>query len=372
MPGNATKLVHGADELIRVPDVAPPINVSTTFTYPDDPSQWVKAADATSIWGERPIYSRLSHPNSELVEQTISSRVGSYVVAYSSGLSAFNAAITHFNPKVLAIGHGYHGVTGIADIWTRNHGLKQISLEDDFSQLNKGDLVHVETPINPLGTVYDLETLSRKAHERGAFVLVDATFGPPPLQDPFKHGADMVMHSATKYFGGHSDLLAGLLFVKDKKTRDQLVEDRVYLGTNIANLESALLLRSLKTYELRVSKQSQSATAIVSYLAEHQKEIPHLKKIYHGSLQKDDFVAKQLVGGHSPVFAIEVDSEEFAKNLPGKLNYFYHATSLGGVESLIEWRALSDPTCPTTLLRVSIGVEDVEDLKQDLFQALTK
>lgn len=369
MPGNATKLIHGGDKLIRVPDVVPPINVSTTYAYPDDLSLFVKAADVTKVWGERPVYSRLSHPNSELVEQSISERVGSYVVAYSSGLSAFNALMTHFNPKVLAIGHGYHGVTGIADIWTRNHGLKQITLEDDFSKLGKGDLVHVETPINPLGTVYDLETLAAKAHERGAILSVDATFAPPPLLDPFKHGADIVMHSATKYFGGHSDLLAGLLFVKDAATRDQLVLDRIFLGTNIANLESSLLLRSLKTYELRVSRQSESATAIVAHLAANIDKFPHLKKIYHGLLQKDDFVARQQTG-HSPVFAIEVDTEEFAKRLPGKLKYFYHATSLGGVESLIEWRALSDDTCSPTLLRVSIGVEDVEDLIRDLEAAL--
>lgn len=370
MPGNSTQLIHGADSKIRVPDVAPPINISTTYAYPEDPNLLVKAIDATQIWGQRPIYSRASHPNSELVEETLSKRVGTYVVSYSSGLAAFNAAMTHYNPKVLAIGHGYHGVTGVADLWTRNHGLKQISLEDDFSQLNKGDVVHVESPINPLGTVYDIETLARKAHDRGAFLLVDATFAPPPLQDPFKHGADMVMHSATKYFGGHSDLLAGLLFTKSEQVRDQLVTDRLFLGTNIANLESSLLLRSLKTYELRVTRQSTSATEIVKYLAENQHKLPHLKKIYHGSLQADEFVAKQLTGGHSPVFSLEVDSEEFAKNLPRKLEYFYHATSLGGVESLIEWRALSDPTCAPTLLRVSIGVEDVEDLKQDLFQAL--
>ncbi|ABN66102.1 predicted protein [Scheffersomyces stipitis CBS 6054] len=370
MPGFSTNLIHGANHLNRVPDVAPPINVSTTFRYDNDPEKLVKLADKElfDILGT-PYYSRLSHPNSEQVEASVASITGGYVVAYSSGLGAFYASLTHFNPKVLAIGKGYHGCHGIANIWTRNYGLKQIDLDDDFSQLGKGDVVHLETPVNPEGVNFNIQYYADKAHARGAYLVVDATFAPPPLQDPFDFGADLVMHSATKFFGGHSDLLAGFLITKSKEVRDKLVYDRLLLGTNIANLESWMLLRSIRTLELRVLKQSENATKLVKFLVDNQDKFPDLVKVYHGSLQKDDYIKKQMPRGHSPVFSIEVSSEQFAKSLPSKLKYFHHATSLGGVESLIEWRAMSDDKVSVTLLRVSIGIENVEDLMEDFAAA---
>ncbi|KAK6198628.1 Cys/Met metabolism PLP-dependent enzyme-domain-containing protein [Scheffersomyces amazonensis] len=372
MAGNSTNLIHGADHIVRVKDVVPPINISTTYRYDSDPSKLIKVADKggyeilNNYW-----YSRLSHPNSEQIEQAVSKVTGGYVVAYSSGLSAFYALMTHYNPKVLAIGEGYHGIHGIADIFTRNQGLKQIKLDEDFSQLNKGDIVHLETPVNPEGITFDIKYYADKAHERGAYLSVDATFAPPPLSDPFKFGADIILHSATKFFGGHSDLLAGFLITKSQEIRDALLYDRLLLGTNIANLESSLLIRGIRTLDLRVRKQSDSATKIVDYLSKNKSKIPGLVEIYHGSLQTDAYIKDQMPNGHSPVFSIKVESENFAKYLPSKLQYFYHATSLGGVESLIEWRALSDPKAHPGLLRVSIGVEDYEDLLEDLLQAFS-
>lgn len=370
--GISTDLIHGADHLARVPDVIPPINIATTFSYDADPTKLVKMADQSPEFVNTGLYySRLSHPNSKNVEESIQKITGGYVVAYSSGLSAFYAALTHLNPKVLSIGKGYHGCHGIADIFTRNSGLKQVGLDEaGLAQLGPGDVVHLETPVNPEGLHFDIQYYADKAHEKGAYLVVDLTFAPPPLQNAFDFGADFVMHSATKYFGGHSDLLAGLLITKDQATRNQLLHDRLLLGTIIGLLESSLLLRSLKTFELRILKQSESATHIVKYLAEHQGDFPKLKKVLHGSLQTDAYIAKQVIG-HSPVFSILVDSEETARHLPSKLKYFHHATSLGGVESLIEWRAVSDPQVDPTLLRVSIGVENTEDLLDDLRGALS-
>lgn len=297
--------------------------------------------------------------------------IGAETVIYSSGLSAFNGLITHFNPKQVAVGQCYHGVHGILDIETRNHGLKQLSLEaEDLEKLQPGDLVHIETPVNPFGTSYDIKYFAEKAHAKGAILSVDSTFAPPPLQDPFKHGADVVMHSATKYFGGHSDLLAGILAVKSKELKKKLWFDRVYLGTNIGNLEAFLLLRSLRSFDLRIKKQSDNAFKIVQFLEQHKHEYKGLKKIYHSSLQTEPFVKEQLPNGYGPVFVIIVDSEETGKFLPSKLKYFHHATSLGGVESLIEWRALTDPHVQRDLLRVSIGTEDPNDLIEDFHQAL--
>ncbi|VEU20722.1 DEKNAAC101578 [Brettanomyces naardenensis] len=372
MPGFSTRLLYADRKTMdRVPDVVSPINVATTYRYPDKVEDFVMAKDVdpASLTTDRPLYSRLSHPNSSKCEAVLGDIVGGHAVAYNSGLSAFYAAVTYYNPKTVAIGHGYHGVHGILDILTRNYGIKQVRL-DQLDQLSKGDVVHIETPENPYSEVHDIAKYVKKAHEIGAYVIVDATFAPPPLQDPWEFDVDMVMHAATKYFGGHSDLLAGVLVTKDPKVKTQLVNDRVFLGTNIANLESFLLLRSLRTYELRIKRQSSNAEKIVAYLDSHRQDYPALKVLHHSSLQKDEYVAKQMKGGHSPVFAIELENEDQAKNFPSKLKYFQHSTSLGGVESLIEWRCLSDPTARPALLRISVGVEDAEDLIGDLDGAL--
>lgn len=349
-----------------------PINVSTTFRYTDDPAQLTAVADMPDGYPEDGyIYSRLAHPNSERVEAVFDEILGGHSVVYSSGLAAFYALMTHFNPKQIAIGQCYHGCRAISNIHTRNFNLKQLSLsEEDLDKLQPGDLVHIETPVNPYGTSYDLSYYAEKAHAKGALLSVDATFAPPPLQYPFQFGADVIMHSATKYFGGHSDLLAGVLVVKSKEIKKQLIDDRIYLGTNIANLESYLLLRSLRSYDLRILKQSANCLKIVTYLNDNKAKFKVLTKIHHSSLQTDAFVKQQLVGGYGPVFSIELDSKESAKTLPSRLKYFHHATSLGGVESLIEWRAVTDPYISQTLLRVSVGVEDPQDLIADLEQAL--
>ncbi|CDK25525.1 unnamed protein product [Kuraishia capsulata CBS 1993] len=371
MAGISTKLIHDDDSTARVPDVVQPINVSTTYRYSNNPDDLVpvtQRSDEEQL--SELIYSRLNHPNSVKAETILEGILGGHVVVYSSGLAAFFAALTYYNPKTLAIGKGYHGCHGIANIFSRLNGLNQIGLDDDFSVLQKGDIVHLETPVNPEGTAFDIKYYADKAHERGAFLTVDATFAPPPLQDPFLWGADLVLHSATKYFGGHSDLLAGVLVTKDPKVKLQLFHDRVYLGTNIPNLESYLLNRSLRTYELRILKQSKSAEEVVKYLNDNIAKYPVLTKVYHASLQTDAFVKEQLTGGYGPTFSIEVSEAEIAKTLPSRLKYFHHATSLGGVESLIEWRALTDASVQPTLLRISIGIEDSKDLIEDLDQAL--
>lgn len=371
MPELPTRLLYADRKVMdRVNDVVQPINVSTTYRYPDNPDDYVlgKDVDPAELTSARPYYSRLSHPNSSKCEALLGDVLEGEAVVYNSGLSSFYAAVTHFHPKTVAVDQCYHGVIGILNILSRNYGVKRVGL-DDIHTLQKGDLVHIETPVNPYATAVDLAKLVKEAHDVGAYVLCDSTFAPPPLQQVWDFDVDMVMHSATKYFGGHSDLLAGVLVTKDKAVKTQLLEDRIYLGTNIGNLESYLLIRSLRTYEMRIKRQSSNALKIVTYLNEHQSELPALKKIYHSSLQKEAFVANQQVGGHSPVFSILL-SPEAARAYPSKLKYFQHSTSLGGVESLIEWRPLSDPEIDLGLLRVSIGVENADDLIEDLVSAL--
>ena len=290
--------------------------------------------------------------------------------------------IVHLNPKRVAIYHGYHGCHGIIDIHNRLTGLQKISLDDDFQP---GDMIHVETPLNPTGEAKDLQYYADKAHKAGAYLTVDATFAPPPLQDPFAHGADIVMHSGTKYFGGHSDMLCGVLALNPRwaDRKPSLVMDRMLLGIVMGSLEGWLGLRSLRTLELRIKRQSETATALVSWLSSQLSDpssavAATVERVQHASLQpeaKDEnsWLRKQMPGGFGPVFAIWMKNEEMAKALPSKLDLFHHATSLGGVESLIEWRAMTDRGIDRRLLRVSIGLEGLEDIKADFegaFKAL--
>ena len=290
--------------------------------------------------------------------------------------------LVHLNPKRIAIGDGYHGCHGVIRILNRLTGLQQLPLDCPVEDLQPGDVIHVETPLNPTGEARNLAAYAEKAKKAGAYLTVDATFAPPPLQDHFKYDVDVVMHSGTKYFGGHSDMLCGTLSVnpKHKDWARALIEDRLILGSVMGSLEGWLGIRSLRTLELRVLRQSETATALVAWLAEQKKDASSavgtlVERIQHASLQPEaavegSWLREQMPNGYGPVFSLYLSDGEVAKRLPNKLRLFHHATSLGGVESLIEWRAMTDPNVDKRLLRVSIGVEGLEDLKQDLLQGL--
>lgn len=259
--------------------------------------------------------------------------------------------------------------------------------ESTWSTLGKGDLIHIETPLNPTGLTLPIHHFSSLAHARGALLSVDSTFGPPGLQDPFAHGADIVMHSGTKYIGGHSDMLCGVLAVRPGTLGNRtlgkdmvrgLREDRVFLGSVMGSLEGWLGVRSLRTMELRVQRQAQSADKIVEWLSSSKDTTVNnvVASVSHASLQAKEegnaWVKEQMPHGYGPVFAIYMKTPDFARRLPSYLRLFHHATSLGGVESLIEWRRMSDAGVDERLLRVSVGVEHWEDLKQDLLSAFEK
>ncbi|KAI1365689.1 pyridoxal phosphate-dependent transferase [Xylaria arbuscula] len=297
--------------------------------------------------------------------------------------------VVFLNPKRIAIGGGYHGCHGVLKVVSKLTGLKQLELDCADEELGPGDLIHVETPLNPTGEARDLEFYAEKARRTGAILSVDATFAPPPLLDPFAFGVDIIMHSGTKYFGGHSDLLCGVLAIAPRRAEKwlaQLQMERVFLGSVMGSMEGWLGIRSLRTLELRVRKQSADAENLVRWLeAERKREgsvvYDTVAEIKHASLQVDSdgkelgWLNKQMPNGFGPVFAIYMKDQDFARKLPSKLGLFHHATSLGGVESLIEWRSMTDDGVDKRLLRLSIGVEGWEDLRDDLvkgFEALLK
>lgn len=395
----ATLAIHGDDWLNTGTDVAPALHVSTTFRYPHDPAALVPESEVPPESLKHPtdvphIYSRLAAPNTTRLETLLSQLLKGKALTYGSGLAAFHALVVFFRPSVVAIGKddlgGYHGCHGVLALHTKMHGLKLADLHDertwDELGLGKGDIVHVETPLNPTGEAYDITALATKAHRRGAYLTVDSTFAPPGLQDPFELGADVVMHSGTKYIGGHSDLLCGVLAVPPD--RDDwlwgLWKERVFLGSAMGSLEGWLGVRSLRTLELRVRAQSRNAERIVAWLDEHLRTAGSsvaltVEKVVHASLQKADleqgWLKRQMPNGFGPVFALWMKDEQQAKRLPSKLKLFHHATSLGGVESLVEWRRMSDRSVSAKLLRFSIGAESWEDLRDDLaagFKALAE
>ncbi|OOQ83772.1 cystathionine beta-lyase [Penicillium brasilianum] len=383
--GTSTRSLHADDVLNIVSDVAPPMHLSTTFRYSDDPSALVPAANLISSdnYPTTHIYSRASCPNPTRFETILTSLLNGKAISYSSGLSALHAALTLLNPRRISVGEGYHGCHGVIALFTRLTGLQKLDLNCDPSLLEKGDVILLETPVNPKGTAFDIAAYAEKAHSRGAFLIVDGTFAPPGLQDPFLFGADLVMHSGSKYFGGHSDVLCGVLATQRDDWATQLLQDRLFLGSVMGNMESWLGVRSLRTLEVRVQRQSENTARLVSWLhsalhapnpapgSDESAIQTVLEEVFHASVQETegDWLSRQMPNGFGPVFSITMKEEAKARELPSRLHYFQHATSLGGVESLIEWRTMSDATVDRRLLRVSVGLENWEDLKADLVEA---
>ncbi len=390
----ASRAVHADDYINSHRAVAPPLHVSTNYRYSDDPEalrHWDNA-DPNAPYDSH-IYSRDSAPNTTRLETILSDLLGQRTLTYASGLAAFHAMIVFLNPRRVAIGDGYHGCHGVLALMKKLNGLETLELEDeaDMAKLQPGDVIHVETPLNPTGEARNLEYYARLAHDKGCYLTVDATFAPPPLLDPFAWGADIAMHSGSKYVGGHSDMLCGILAVNSKHIADPASEDpaknwiaglhkeRLVLGSVMGNLEGWLGVRSLRTLALRVERQSANTGHLVAWLVDELAKpeslvAKNVERVHYASLQKEaadpnSWLNRQMPNGFGTVFSIVLHKEGLARCLPSNLHLFHHATSLGGVESLIEWRRMTDPHVDPRLLRVSVGVEDWEDLKADLEQA---
>ncbi|OJD22343.1 hypothetical protein ACJ73_06309 [Blastomyces percursus] len=384
----ATLALHADDALNVVTDVAPPLHLSTTFRYCNNPEELVPWSDNTlaSLPATSHIYSRHTNPSSTRFETILTPLLHGHVVSYTSGLAALHAALVLLNPRRIAVSNGYHGSHGVIELQTRLNGLQKLPLDCPADELQQGDVILLETPINPHGTAFDIQHYANKAHARGAYLVVDSTFGPPSLQDPFRWGADVVLHSGSKYLGGHSDMLCGVLAVQRAEWKAQLVKDRLLLGSVMGNMEGWLGVRSLRTLEVRVQRQSANAARLVEFIhgalemadadvkegSEEAAVRAVVETVKHASLQEGEWVRRQMPNGFGTVFSITLREKQFAQLLPTKLRLFHHATSLGGVESLIEWRALTDPTVDQRLLRVSVGLENWEDLKADFVQAMTE
>ncbi len=340
----STLAVHADDGIDSDPDVAPPIHVASTFT----------ADNAQGM-----VYSRNDQPTRRRLEAVLGALEGGHAVVYASGLAAVQALLMHLRPRRVAIAaSGYHGTYAVLDQW-QPLGVEKMPLEAD---LRAGDLVWLETPRNPTCDVADIAAFAARARAAGAEVAVDSTFATPILQQPLALGAQFVMHSSTKFLSGHSDALGGVLAVADAGRAAKLRAERSIQGAVLGTLETWLTLRSLRTLDLRVKRQSASATEVAAWLR------GKVAKVWHPSLpgHPGHRVSREQMRGPGGVLSIELASETQARALPARLKLFRDATSLGGVESLMEWRRRHDANANPTLLRVSIGLEDPRDLIADL------
>ncbi|KAK0498754.1 Cys/Met metabolism PLP-dependent enzyme-domain-containing protein [Armillaria luteobubalina] len=384
---SGTVLIHG-DEAVHTTggtEVAPSISVSSTFKT-GLPGEGPDEDDVDFKNPERHVYSRYTQDVSTRAEHILSKINDGHALTYASGLSAAYAVRRSFfsMPKRIAINGGYFGCHSTIEVYnkSRDTPLELIDLDDEFQP---GDLCWLETPLNPSGESRDIKYYADKVHKAGGKILVDSTFAPPPLQYPFKWGADWYL-TATKYFGGHSDLLGGVLVVKTLDDWTALHHNRTYMGNVIGSLDAWLLLRSLRTLHLRVPRQSETATVLAKWLQSAERTpagqtfdgVPGglVTKVWHSSLQTKDergFNPKyQLEGGWNGTFAIQLATPEQAIQLPHNVENFVAATSLGGVESLIEYRARADIREDPRLIRISVGVEEIEDLKDGLRIGLQK
>jgi cystathionine gamma-lyase/homocysteine desulfhydrase len=373
----ATKCVHAGVH----PDpihgaVNPAIQLSTTFRQP---------APAEPLTYD---YSRAGNPTREALEEAIAVLEGGATGhAFSSGLSALDALLRTLDAgdHVVAAEDAYGGSIRLLNRVCARQGIATTFVDTrDLKATRKAmrkntKMVLLETPTNPLLRVSDIQAVAEVAHDGGARLVVDNTFMSPALQNPLKLGADAVFHSATKYIGGHSDVLAGVTACKDKELGEKIKFLQLAVGAVCPPFDSFLLLRGLKTLHLRMERHSESAALLAKRLEGHKA----VGGVFYPGLKSHDghalHVRQARSGGGMLSFTLK--DLKAAKRCVSSTRLFQLAESLGAVESLIQIPALmTHASVPAEmrrrtgledgLIRISVGVEDVEDLWADLEQAI--
>jgi len=310
-------------------------------------------------------YSRFDHPTGVAAERALGELDGGQALLFASGMAAATAIVLGLSEpgKTIALGEGcYYGTTRLFE-QLAPWGVRYLQYDQAGPPPDGADLVWIEIPGNPLLTVPDIEAAA--AHP--APVVCDATAATPVLCRPLEHGVDVVLHSVTKYLGGHHDVLLGALVFGDEANHDRVKATRMQTGA-IASPDSAwLLLRSLKTLEVRVLRQSETALELARRLADH----PRVEVARYPGLGPDPLAEQYMAGGYGGLLSFDVADADAARRVESATRLIANATSLGGVESTIEGRfRWEGDRVPPGLLRLSVGLEDVDTLWGDLDQAL--
>jgi cystathionine gamma-synthase len=349
-----------------MPDPLRPATLAVhTGRPPHDPDQPLNAPitmASTYVAGGDLEYGRYGNPAWSAFEEALGALEGGRCLAYSSGMAAVTSLLdlVALGDKVVVPRHSYNGtLVSLADLELRGRlttTLVDVTDTDEVvAACEDAALVWFESPTNPALEVADAPAIIAAAHDAGARVVVDNTFLTPLLQKPLELGADLVLHSATKYLAGHSDVQLGAIATNDEDLYAVLKGRRDVQGNIAGPFEAWLALRGLRTLHLRVERAQANAAELARRLADH----PRLTEVRYPGL--------------GAIVSIVLDSADHADLLVRSTSLWVHATSLGGVESTFERRRRwkSEPaTIPEGLVRLSVGVEDVEDLWADLSQAL--
>ena len=335
-------------------------------------------------------YSRTHNPTRTALENSLASiENGNFGLAFSSGLSAIDAILKLFEPgdEIISTNDLYGGSYRLFDKVFKKFGLKFIfsdlqnteKIKDLIS--NKTKMIWVETPTNPMMNLIDINSISRLCKKNKILLAVDNTFATPYLQKPLDLGADIVMHSATKYLAGHSDVILGALIVKDDFLAEQLYFLQNSSGAICGPMDSFLTLRGIKTLHVRMERHCFNAEKIIEFLSDHKK----IDKLYWPgiSTHPNHDLAKTQMSGFGGMISFTTKNGDFksVQEITSKLKVFTLAESLGGVESLANHPAsMTHASIPKdlrektgvvdSLIRLSVGIEDHEDLINDLNQAI--
>ncbi len=360
------------------------------------PETWLIAAGRTRVEGDplnvppvfasnfflphERIYSRSEGTaTTDALEELLGGLEGGRALAFASGMAAVSA-VFHRLPvgaRIAVPDDPYHGVAGIVaegeaqGRWTVDR-LDQADTAAWIDALQVCDLVWLESPENPLITVADLPAICGAPRPATTLVGVDSTFATPLNQQPLDYGADVVMHSATKFIGGHSDLLAGALMVRRDDLFDEFHQRRLLYGATIGAMEAFLTIRGARTLGLRLDKAQANAMELAERLEAH----PSITRVRYPGLPSHGTheTAKRFMTGFGAMLSFETDGDAARCDaVLGRLELVNHATSLGGVETTVERRASipGQERIPPTLVRMSVGCENVDDLWSDLTTALT-
>lgn len=333
-------------------------------------------------------YSRAGNPTRARLEEALAALEGGVCAhAFASGMAAISALVSplHAGDHLICSQNVYGGTARLLDKVVQHFGI-EIEYVDltDLDLLKRAikpstKLVHAETPTNPLMQLTDIAAVAEIAHRAGAEVSVDNTFMSPALQSPLALGADIVMHSTTKFLNGHSDGLGGALIGSKPEHKDRYLLMQKAMGGILSPFECFLVLRGIKTLPLRMKQHEENGRALAAFLAQH----PKVQRIFYPGIEThpQHELAKRQQKGFGSMMTLELGSREAAGRFLKSIRIFLNAESLGGVESLASHSATSTHAALTEeqrlkigitqgLVRLSVGVEDKDDLIADLAQAL--
>ncbi|MGB6987122.1 MAG: aminotransferase class I/II-fold pyridoxal phosphate-dependent enzyme [Candidatus Aquilonibacter sp.] len=385
--GIETTLVHGDRTAASGAAVTPPIYQTSTFAF-DDADAMATAARTPNF--ER-FYTRYGNPNHGAVERILAAIEGGEAAMVSaSGMGSIAStaiALTASGTHVIAQRMTYDGTRALLNDVLSRFGVEVTYVDQHDTAAFQAairpntKLVMLESPSNPLLGITDIGAIARIAHASGALVSIDNTIATPVNQRPLELGVDVVLHSATKYLGGHSDLIAGVV-VASRELVARIWETHHILGSTLGPFEAWLLLRGLRTLEMRVERHNHNALAVARAMEAH----PRVTRVYYPGLASHPGaeIARRQMRGFGGLLSIEIEGTfEDARRVIDRLQLFHSAASLGGVESLVAQPAAMWPSSSTSadaqamgiipsLLRLSIGIERAEDLIADLEQALRR